>query len=147
MFRTGILWRFILVLVLLGVLAGGGLVLYRAGFDQGYQTAALTAGSSGSETAPQPPYGVYPPGYLWRGYGHFGFFHPFGWFFGIGFFLLVFFLFGGLFRLWGWRRWGSGPGHPGYWGYGPHPGWYGQQPPAPGEKPAEPGSPPAQKPE
>ena len=59
------------------------------------------------------PYAYYGP---W--FGGFGFFHPFGWLFGIGFFLFFFFMIGGLFRMLGWRRW-AGHGDP----RGPTPPW------------------------
>ena len=142
MFRQGILWRFLLALVILGVLTAGGSALFRAGWTQGYQAAALEANANGSGgTAPALPYGGYFPYRFGPGYGPF--FAPFGLFFGFGFFLVVFFLIGGIFRLGGWRRWGGYYG-PGDWGHGhPAPPWAqewkerqeaqaGGNPPAPG---------------
>ncbi len=117
MFRFGFFWRLILALLLVGVLAASGMALFRAGWAQGYQTGALSAAPSGSEVAPRPPlYYPYP------GYGFYPFFAPFGCFPIIGLFFLLLFLFGGLFRPWGMRRW---YGHPGYsdWGHGPVPPW------------------------
>ena len=119
MFRYGFFWRFLLTLFVIGVIVAGGMGLYRAGWAQGYQAAALTANPNGSGGAtPILPYGGYFPYRFWPGFGPF--FAPFGLFFGLGFFLLVFFLFGGIFRLWGWRRWGGYYG-PGGWGPGPVP--------------------------
>ena len=121
MFRYGFLWRFVLALILLGLLVAGGTALYRAGLAQGYQAAALAANSSGSAVAPNlPAQGNYPYPYFWPGYGYHSFF-PFGPLLGIGFFLLVFFLIGGLFRGFAWRHYGH-PGR-GDWGQGPGAGW------------------------
>jgi hypothetical protein len=118
MVRTGFFWRLLLTLLLVAVLVAGGAGLFRLGWAQGYQagTQATTAGSSGA--APQLPfYYPYPP------YGFFPFFHPFGIFACIGGFLLLFFLFGGLFRLWGWRHWAGGARH-GYWGHSHEGEWH-----------------------
>jgi hypothetical protein len=106
-----------------GLLVLGGGALYRAGWAQGYQAAALAASASGSEGAPMTPYyGVYPPGAFYPAFGYPPFFAPFGLCLGVGFFLLLFFLIGGLFRPHGWHshewgRWGGGPQH------GPMPPW------------------------
>jgi hypothetical protein len=115
MYRGGFLLRFVFTLVIIGLLAAGGVALYRFGWGQGYQTAALTAASAigqdtgGAQVAPPPPYYGYGPWLYrphWFGYGPgFGFF-PFFPLFGIGFFLILLFLFGGLFRRW---AWGPGP--------------------------------------
>jgi hypothetical protein len=122
MFRFGFLWRFLLALLLLGLLVAGGSALYRAGFAQGYQAAALAANSSGSTGTPGlPVQGYYPYPYFWPGYGYPGFF-PFGPLLGIGFFLLVFFLIGGLFRGFAGRHWAGHTGH-GDWGHGPEGSW------------------------
>ena len=120
MFRTGFLWRFLLALLLFGLLAAGGTALYRAGFAQGYQAAALAAGSAGNTATSTLP-GIYPYPYFWPAYGFHGFF-PFGPLLGIGFFLLVLFLIGGLFRGFGGRHFA---GHPGYggWNHGPEGHW------------------------
>lgn len=132
MFRHGFVWRLLLSLLLVGVLAVGGVALYRAGFAQGYQAAALAAGATGHTVTPIAPfYGVSPWGYG-PGWG-FPFFFPFAPLLGIGFFLLVLFLIGGIFR--GGRRFAGPYGHgPGYWGYGgPGPRWghEGQEQPKP----------------
>lgn len=120
MFRGGsIVLRILFTLILIGLLAAGGVLLYRAGYAQGYQAAALVA-QSANGAAPQAPqlapYGYLYPPYLWPGYG-FHFFSPFPILFGIGFILLFFFLVGGIFRAFAWRRWA---GHPGMGGWGHH---------------------------
>ena len=117
MFRTGLLWRLILALLLVGVLAAGGMALFRAGWAQGYQTGALSAAPSERGVAP-----VAPPYYPYPGYGFYPFFAPFGLFPLIGLFFLLFFLFGGLFRFGGWRRWHEHSGY-GDWGDRPVPPW------------------------
>ncbi len=126
MFRTGFLWRFLLALILLGLLTAGGMALYRLGFAQGYQTAALAANSAGNPAVTPNLPGLYPYPYFWPAYGFHGFF-PFGPLLGIGFFLLVFFLIGGLFRGFAWRHFAGRHyvGHPGYggWGRGPEGHW------------------------
>ncbi|MDR3573644.1 MAG: hypothetical protein P4L50_07275 [Anaerolineaceae bacterium] len=131
MFRFGILWRILMVLVLAALLVGAGTALYRAGLAQGYQAGILAAGKTGtSPVAPQqlPYYGYgYPPFGFYPHFGYPGIFPIFGPIIGIGFFLLIFFLIGGLFRFafrrhWGGRGdWSYGYG-PGPWGQGPH-GW------------------------
>ena len=127
MFRFGFLWRILMIMVIIALLAGAGVATYRSGFAQGYQTALITAGKAGSGTIPQLPY-VYPPFgfHPWLGFP--GFFPFFGALVGIGFFLLIFFLISGAFhfafsRHWAKRgEWGHGPYGPGPWGYGPY-GW------------------------
>ncbi len=107
--RFGI-WRFFLTLLLIGLLVAGGVALYQLGYGQGYQSA-LASGTTGSTA--QPPY----PGYAPYGFGWVFpfFFPPFGIFLGIGFFFLVFFIIGGLFRFGSrryWRDWGNPPQGP-----------------------------------
>jgi hypothetical protein len=110
MFRGGFFWRFLLALVIVGGLAAGGAALFRAGWAQGYQVGALSSSAEGSEAVPNPPfYYGYPRPYFGPGFGFPLFFAPFGFFLWIGFFLLMFFLVGNLFRFWGWRRWHGGP--------------------------------------
>ncbi len=122
MFRGGFLLRILLALLLVGLLAAGGVALYRLGWAQGYQAGALATASSTTgqgntpnQVVPPAPYYFYGPWFYGRGfYGPgFGFF-PFFPLFGLGFFLIVFFLVGGLFRMWSFRRWYGGPGS-GYW--------------------------------
>jgi hypothetical protein len=128
MFYRGIFWRILLAVLLVGLLVVGGGALYRAGWTQGYQAAALAASANGSEGAPVVPYsGVYPPGAFYPVFGYTPFFAPFGLCLGFGFFLLLLFLIGGLFRP---HRWG--PHESGHWGgshnhedwqHGPMPPW------------------------
>ncbi len=123
MFRGGFLVRIFLTLLLVGLLVAGGVALYRFGWAQGYQAGALIAAGStsgqgstpGQAAPPAPYYYPYAPWFYGRPFigPGFGFF-PFFPLFGLGFFLIVFFLVGGLFRVWGYRRWHGGPG-PGYW--------------------------------
>ncbi len=94
------LFRVLVALLLVAILIGVGVVVYQAGFSQGYAQAAITTGSQGTN----PALPGYPYGY-WRG-PHFGFF-PFFPLFGLFFFgLFVFFLIRVLF-------------FPRWWGYGP----------------------------
>jgi hypothetical protein len=139
MFYRGIFWRILLAVLLVGLLVLGGGALYRAGWAQGYQAAALAASASGSEGAPVAPYyGVYPQ-YPAFGYPPFfaPFWAPFGLCLGVGFFFLLLFLIGGLFRPHRWGHWGGGPKH-GDWQGGPMPPWVKEwkesQQPGEGEK-------------
>jgi hypothetical protein len=122
MFRFGsFIVRLLLALVLIGLLVAGGTALYRAGWANGYQAAAVSAGNAGKAVTPPVPYFAYPPAYFGPGYFYPGFF-PFGPLLGIGFFLLVFFLIGGIFRFAFYRRWAGkygsgGPYGPGGWGH------------------------------
>lgn len=129
MFLRGRLFRFLLTLLLVGVLIAGGVALYQAGFGQGYQAGVLATSAARSDGAAQPPVYGYLPAPIWPGYG-FPFFHPFGIFLGIGFFLFVFFLIGGLFRSGGRRHWAENGG-PENWRHGPGSHWgrgWGEQP-------------------
>jgi hypothetical protein len=121
MYRHGVIWRILAAVLLVGFLTVGGVALYRAGWANGYQAAALASASGGqSGTSPAPLYGTYGPGFFWPGFGFPFFFFPFGPLLGFGFLLLVFFLISRLFfRPWGWRRWG-GPYGPGDWSRSPH---------------------------
>lgn len=112
MFRYGFLWRVLLALLIIGVLVGGSMALYRFGWAQGYQAGAVISNGGSSGAAPQLPYYAYPPRYFYPGFGFPFFFFPFGPLLGIGFFLLFFFLIGGLFRFGRPRRYGW-EGHPG----------------------------------
>ncbi|HMD90917.1 MAG TPA: hypothetical protein VKF38_17305 [Anaerolineaceae bacterium] len=127
MFRFSTLWRILMILVLVALLAGAGTALYHAGLAQGYQAGVAAAAKTGSGTTPQLPYYGYgyPPFGFYPGIGYPGFFPFFGPLIGIGFFLLIFVLISGVFRFafrrhWAGRGdWGYGPGP---WGQGPH-GW------------------------
>jgi hypothetical protein len=103
-----------MALVLVGLLAWGGYALFQGGYAQGYQAALMAHSGANGDVPAQPAYG-YLPAWGWFGAP---FFHPFGWLFGIGFFLFIFFVIGGLFRFGGRRYYGGGPGH---WGHGPDP--------------------------
>jgi hypothetical protein len=113
-------WVFILLVV--GLLWAVGSGIYRAGWMQGYETAALTAAatsggqSGGQGTAPSPflygpfMYGRMPwgpgPNFYGPGFGFFPIFPIIG-------ILIVIFIFGGLFRRMAFRHWAGGPGpHP-----------------------------------
>ncbi len=133
MVRRYVFLRILITLLLVGLLAAGGAALYRFGWAQGYQAGALVAAGStagqGSQAAPPAPYYYpYAPWFYGRPFigPGFGFF-PFFPLFGLGFFLILFFLVGGLFRMWGYRRWYGGPG-PGYWHH------EGERPVTPSEK-------------
>ncbi len=137
MFRAGsFLVRFLLALLLIGMLATGGYMLFQAGQAQGYALGLQAAGQEGQPAAPEV-YGLpyYYPGYLHS--PHF-FFFPFGPLLGFLFWgLLIFFVFRGVFHR---RNW-AGPGHhhayPPHWPQGqPWQGWAGREaPPQPGEPP------------
>ncbi len=117
MFRYGMVWRVLLTLLLVGVLIGAGVALYRYGWAQGYQAGAIVANNGNRGSTPQLPYSGYPPYYYYPGFGAPFFFFPFGPLLGLGAFLLVFFLIGGLFRFGRYRRWGwqNHPDRPGGW--------------------------------
>jgi len=119
MYRRGIVARLFLAVILVVVLVGGGMLLYRSGWAQGYQAGSLLSGSDVAEALPMVPqfrgqmYGPFMPG--------FGF--PFfGLCLSIGFIFFIMFLIGGIFKPWGKRRW-AGHHHSGKWGYGPVPPW------------------------
>ncbi len=101
MFRNGFVFRLIGVLLLLGLIAAGGFMVFRAGEAQGIAQApavatAISQAAENGQVAPIPPmmYGYGSPygyGYGMHGYGHhFGFF-PFGAICGSIFFLFFFF--------------------------------------------------------
>lgn len=127
-YRGSFFLRGLGVLILVGILAAGGVLLYQTGQAQGYQmgAAAASAAASGEApgTAPLAPYGPgYWPYYARPPFGFFPFF-PFGAL--CGSILLVLF---GLFALrliFRPRHWfdpGKGPGdwgeHPHEWGFHP----------------------------
>lgn len=125
--RGSFVLRLIGILLLVGLMIGGGAMVYRAGVAQGIAQApqVATAISNAAESGQALPVPGYGYGYGYPYYGirpHFGFF-PFGGIFG---FILFIFLFFGLMRLIFFRRWawgygrmhGRGPwkGHGGHWG-------------------------------
>ena len=115
--RGSFVFRLVIGLLLIGLLVGGGALVYRAGVSQGITQApeVVEALSSGADNGQSLTF----PGYGYRTYPHFGFFH-FGGIFG---FILITFLFFGLmkmlfFRPWAWHHAGKhGHGHwKGHWG-------------------------------
>ena len=122
MSRTGsFVLTLIGVLLLMGLIAGGGFMAYRAGVAQGIAQApevaeAIQQAAENGQVAPVPPMYGYGYGYpyAWGYRPHFGFF-PFGFLGGIFFLFLFFgvlrFLF---FRPWRWGYYGHHHGHP--WG-------------------------------
>lgn len=116
-------------LIIIGLLAAGGLALHRIGWLQGYRVGQLTAGGDG----------VAPLRYAAYGFGFSGLLIT------VVFLLLLFFVIGRLFRFWLWRsvagpwgmrggpwkmpggpkgeywfrhrHWHHGPMHPQYWGW------------------------------
>lgn len=117
-----IVFRVIGFLLLLGLIAGGIFMSYKAGEAQGISQAPLVAtaisqAAENGQTAPIPPmmyqnsYG-YGPGYQMYGRHHFGFF-PFGI---CGSILFLFFLFGFMKMIFFRGMWHRGHGHWGrYW--------------------------------
>lgn len=142
MFRNGLIFRLIGVLLLLGLVVAGGYTTYKAGIAQGIMqspdvAAAIEKTAENGQAAPIIPmysYG-YPHPY---GFGHPHFFNPFFAVCGSILFLFVFF---GALRMIFFRPWRMGWGHRGHWGKG----WEGNIPSfveewhkrAHGEKPAE----------
>jgi len=147
MFRNGLFFRVIGVLLLVGLMVAGGFMAYQTGVARGVTQApvvatAIAQAAENGQAAPNPSmygYGhTYGPGLY--PYHHFGFF-PFG---VCGSILLVFFFFG-LLRMIFFRPWQGSWGHRmhGPWGKD----WEGSFPPmfnewhkrAHNEKPAEEG--------
>lgn len=149
MFRNGLVFRVIGALLLIGLLAAGGFMAFRAGEVQGIAQApavatAISQAAENGQGVPPMMYGYGSPygyGYGMHGYGHhFGFF-PFGAICGSIFFLFFFF---GLMKMIFFRRMRHGWGHHGHhgpWGKD----WENNVPPmfnewhkrAHGEQPAE----------
>lgn len=144
MFRNGFVFRLIGVLLLIGLVAAGGFMAYKAGIAQGVSQApaVATAISQAAENGQAVPPMVGPGyGYGFHPYGfgyphHFGFF-PLG---GICFSIFFIFLFFGFLKMIFFRPWRHGHMH-GPWSR--H--WEGGVPPmfnewhkrAHGEKPEE----------
>ena len=105
--------RFVVFLLVIGILVGGGALLYRAGFTQGYVQGAATGAAGTTQAAPglpNQPVPYYPGFWPWWGYPHFGFF-PFA---GIlGFFLFIFLFFGLMRLLFRPHYWGPMGAYPG----------------------------------
>ena len=135
--KKSFLWRTLGALVFVGLLAGllavGGMAVYRTGWSQGYMTGQVAVEGDEGEIVPTaPPHAPYGFGYPERHYG----FRPF--FFGaglvkVGLFFLLLIVIGKAFR---WMAWGGmmaggpwrmGPHHRGKWGRHDH-GHYGPPP-------------------
>jgi hypothetical protein len=122
MFRSSVIWRLLLAVVLVVVLLVAGYGVYRLGYAQGYQAARLGIGNGGrAGILPLPFYGGLPnyrfgPGIRFPFF--FSFFIPFFW---IGFFLLIFFAIRALFRPWGAQHTASSAGPSGIGTPGPNP--------------------------
>jgi len=104
----------IMTLLIVGGLVAGGALLYHSGFANGYNAAVLAANASGKSGVTPLPYSQYLPYGPGFGFPFFIFFAPFGLFLGIGFFFLLIFMIGGVFRLFGWRRWAAQSGMAGF---------------------------------
>ena len=100
----------LMLILVVGVLAGIGVGAYNAGVSQGLADAAIAAQASGDTPAVVVPSYVGHYGYGW-GHGGWGF-----GFFGIFFWILGFILIFALLRAaFGWGRWGGGgPGRGGW---------------------------------
>ena len=115
MFRNGFIFRLIAVLLLIGLVAAGGYMAYKAGIAQGIAQAPEVAEAiqqSADDGQVVPP--MYGYGYRYHGFGyphHFGFFPG-----GICFSIFFIFLFFGLLRFVFFRPWHRGWRHHGHWG-------------------------------
>jgi hypothetical protein len=131
--RGSVFLRIAAAVLLIGVLAVGGWMAFRAGQAQGYALGASQAAAQvGDGQGVQPVTPVYP-GYYGGWHPHFFPFFPLG---GLIGFLIFFFILGGLFRMILWGSCGPRP-YPGGWRGGPwhhhhHYPWWGE-PPAEGE--------------
>ncbi|MBL8103217.1 MAG: hypothetical protein JNM02_11840 [Anaerolineales bacterium] len=123
MFRNGLVFRVIGVLLLLGLIAAGGFMVFKAGEARGVMQAPAVA-TAISEAAENGQGAPVPPMMYGRGYGYpysYGYHHHFGFFpFGAicGSIIFLFFFFGFLKMIFfrGMRHgWGS-HGHHGPWG-------------------------------
>ncbi|MCD6344695.1 MAG: hypothetical protein J7M17_03710 [Anaerolineae bacterium] len=110
MFKNRILARVLMAVVIIGLLIAGGVLVYRAGWSQGY---VATGGAEGV-IAPYMPHGFVHPGRP-LGFARFVF--------GAGLFFLLFVGIGHLFRLLTWRRMPAGGPWAGQRPYGPVPPW------------------------
>jgi hypothetical protein len=104
----------IMTLLIIGGLVAGGALLYHSGFANGYNAAVLAANASGKAGVTPLPYNGYLPYGPGFGFPIFSLFAPLGLFLGIGFFFLLIFMIGGVFRLFGWRRWAAQSGMAGF---------------------------------
>jgi hypothetical protein len=106
-YRGSFFVRILLALVLLGVLAVGGYLIFQAGQAQGYALGQAAAGQApGAQALPYPGYFPYPMYY--RGF----IFPPFFGLFCLGGLLFLFFIaLGGFFRPRYWHRHPHGPSY------------------------------------
>ena len=107
--RGFIVFRILAALLLIGLLAGAGVLIYQAGQAQGYALGVAAGANPPAEgVAPVPLYPGYYAPWFYRPH-----FFPWG---GILLALLALWLVGGLVRMSVWRHWGMhragmGPGH------------------------------------
>ncbi len=121
--------RLVVSLLMIAILIGGGALLYRAGFTQGYIQGAAASTSGATQSGPglsNQPVPFYPGYWPWWAYPHFGFF-PFAGF--LGFFLFIFLFFGLMRLLFRPHHWGPMGGYPRHWhGWGAPPWTQGSKP-------------------
>jgi hypothetical protein len=131
-------FRILSALILIGLLVGGGVLLYRAGWSQGYLAASAAKQVAAGGTGPAVPLA---PGALPYGPWFYpGFFFPFGFFFtGLLVFLAGLFLLRLIFLPFRMAAWGShhhGWRHEGWEGH-PMPPWWREAPSEGGQKQAD----------
>ena len=153
MFRNGFVFRLIGVVLLLGLIAAGGFMAFKAGEARGITQApavatAISKAAESGQVAPVPPmmYGYGHPNPYGYGYG-FGYRHHFNPFGAICFSLIFLFFFFGFLKMIFFRRMHHGGHHMhGPWGKGWEGGapsmfneWHKRAHNEGGEKPAEEG--------
>jgi hypothetical protein len=75
MYVRGFVFRLVSLLVILALLAAGGSLLFRSGYNQGFLAGSLAAGvEGGTQLLPNLPYGTVPYGWYSHGIG----FNPLG---------------------------------------------------------------------
>ena len=120
MFRNGFVFRLIGFVLLLGLIAGGGAMAYKAGMAQGISQApavatAISKAAESGQVAPVPPmmYGYGQPYGYGYGFGYRHHFNPFGAICGSLIFLFFFF---GFMKMIFFRKMRHGWGHHGHHG-------------------------------
>ena len=120
MFRNGFVFRLIGFVLLLGLIAGGGAMAYKAGMAQGISQApavatAISKAAESGQFAPVPPmmYGYGQPYGYGYGFGYRHHFNPFGTICGSLIFLFFFF---GFMKMIFFRKMRHGWGHHGHHG-------------------------------
>ena len=123
MFRNGFVFRLIGVVLLLGLIAGGGAMAYKAGMAQGISQApavatAISKAAESGQVAPVPPmmYGYGQPYGYGYGFGYRHHFNPFGAICGSLIFLFFFFSFMKMIFFRKMRHGWGHHGHHGPWG-------------------------------